>query len=98
MTRQESTGKWSAATYALKKIANTAVDPIGHREHRDHGGPPTPSAHPMPPMLPMPYAGVGPTQNRDADDLRPALGPPGDSLADFDGGSSAFLGRNGGTA
>src|SRR5262245_23070705 len=59
MTRQESTGKWSAATYALKKIANTASDPIGHREHRDHGASPAAPIDPILPMLPMPYANGG---------------------------------------
>jgi putative DNA primase/helicase len=54
LTRQESAGKWTAATYALAEAAR--IDLTGHRTHRTrraNGSGPTP---PMSPMSPMPGA------------------------------------------
>jgi hypothetical protein len=52
LTRQESAGKWTAATYALTQAAPTG--PIGHRTHRTDR--PDDMARPAPdsPMGPMP--------------------------------------------
>jgi hypothetical protein len=55
LTRQESAGKWTAATYALAKIEPTD-DPIGHRTHRTHRPDGTGPPPPMSPMGPMPDA------------------------------------------
>jgi putative DNA primase/helicase len=57
LTRQESAGKWTAATYALTEAVPT--DAIGHRTHRTHrtdglGG--TTRPPPVGPMGPMPDA------------------------------------------
>jgi putative DNA primase/helicase len=59
LTRQESAGKWTAATYALAQIDPT--DPMGHRTHRTHRSDRThksdgAAAPPMSPMGPMPDA------------------------------------------
>jgi hypothetical protein len=51
LTRQESAGKWTAATYALAEAAPT--DLTGHRTHRT--GRPD-GTGPTPPMSPMPDA------------------------------------------
>jgi hypothetical protein len=51
LTRQESAGRWTAATYALAEAAPT--DATGHRTHRPDGTGPIP---PMSPMGPMPDA------------------------------------------
>jgi hypothetical protein len=56
LTRQESAGKWNAATYRLQRAE--PIDPIGHRTHRTHrtsdqtGGA---AEGPMSPMSPMPH-------------------------------------------
>jgi hypothetical protein len=53
LTRQESAGKWTAATYVLTEATSTG--PIGHRTHRTDGPKDTaPSG--MGPMGPMPDA------------------------------------------
>jgi hypothetical protein len=57
LTRQESAGKWTAATYALTEAVPT--DAIGHRTHRTDrtdglAGPTRPP--PVGPMGPMPDA------------------------------------------
>lgn len=51
LTRQESVGKWGAATYALLQTSADPSDGTGHRDHRGHEGDPTPMT-PMPPMAP----------------------------------------------
>jgi hypothetical protein len=53
-TRQESAGKWTAATYALTEAVPT--DAIGHRTHRTDGADGAASVTPMGPMGPMPDA------------------------------------------
>jgi hypothetical protein len=48
LTRQQSAGTWTAATYALQQ--DMATDRTGHRTH----GPNGPTPHPVGPMGPMP--------------------------------------------
>ena len=64
LTRQESVGKWGAATYALLQTAADASDGTGHRDHRGHEGDPTPMT-PMPPMPPAVQTGID--LNEDSD-------------------------------
>jgi len=52
LTRQESAGKWTAATYALTEAVPT--DAIGHRTHRTDGPDDAASVPPISPMGPMP--------------------------------------------
>jgi hypothetical protein len=56
LTRQKSTGKWSTATYVLRKAG--ASNGIGHGGHRDHRPQAAedlgPERGPMTPMIPMP--------------------------------------------
>src|SRR5262245_52832355 len=54
LTRQESAGKWTAATYALTKAVPT--DAIGHRTHRTDGLGGTTRLSPVGPTGPMPDA------------------------------------------
>jgi putative DNA primase/helicase len=54
LTRQESAGKWTAATYALTEAVPT--DAIGHRTHRMDGLGGTARPSPASPMGPMPDA------------------------------------------
>jgi len=62
LTKQESTGKWSAATYALQKISEGSPNPIGHREHGGHTATPAAPANPVTPMVPMTDAIRGPAK------------------------------------
>jgi len=52
LSRQESAGKWTAATYALTEAVPT--DAIGHRTHRTDGPDDAASVPPISPMGPMP--------------------------------------------
>ena len=52
LSRQESAGKWTAATYALTEAVPT--DAIGHRTHRTDGPDDAASVPPISPMDPMP--------------------------------------------
>jgi len=54
LTRQESAGKWTAATYALTEAVPT--DAIGHRTHRTDGLGGTTRPSPVGPTGPMPDA------------------------------------------
>jgi hypothetical protein len=57
LTRQESAGKWNAATFRLAEAQ--AASPIGHRTHRTDGLEPSAHGSPMSPMGPMPYVPDG---------------------------------------
>jgi hypothetical protein len=48
LTRQESAGKWNAATFRLAEAQ--AASPIGHRTHRTDGLEPSTHGSPMSPM------------------------------------------------
>ena len=52
LTRQESAGKWTAATYALTQTE--PADPWGHRTHRTDGPDGAAIVTPISPMGPMP--------------------------------------------
>ena len=54
LSRQESAGKWTAATYALTEAVPT--DAIGHRTHRTDGLGGTTRPSPVGPKGPMPDA------------------------------------------
>jgi hypothetical protein len=54
LTRQESAGKWTAATYALRP--NAATDPMRHRTHGVLGPEPAGLSSQLSPMGPMPDA------------------------------------------
>jgi hypothetical protein len=51
LTRQESAGKWTAATYALTEAV--PMDATGHRTHRTNGADGAASVTPIRPMGPM---------------------------------------------
>jgi len=71
LTRQESVGKWSPATYALQKI-ESGSDGMGHRGHRDHQGDPATGRDPMTPMPPMPYGVRASGNGADSGDGQPS--------------------------
>jgi hypothetical protein len=54
LVRQEGSGKWGAASYALHQTIGDADSGIGHRGHRGHRAADQIPADPKPPMTPMP--------------------------------------------
>ena len=57
LNRQQSAGKWTAATYVLTETAST--DPVGHRTHRTDGPAAAAATSGVGPMGPMPHAAGG---------------------------------------
>jgi hypothetical protein len=57
LTRQESAGKWTAATYVLTQATSTG--PVGHRTHRMDRTNDAAAASGMGPVGPMPDAPGG---------------------------------------